>query len=208
MLIDMHIHTSKYSSCSILDPIDLVKRASQLRLSGIVITEHHNVWSHEEIEELKRETKSELLILRGQETTCSIGHLLIFGYYDKLQENLAAKEVLDKVHKKGGIVIMAHPFRNGHGFGEPPEELKSRFAYVDGIEVFNANQSRAENEFGRKVWEALGIVGIGGSDAHSVEMVGRYLTWFQNVIRNENDLVAEIRGGRCKPIVYDAPARL
>jgi len=204
MLIDTHVHTNRYSSCSILDPIDMVHKASNLRLSGIVIVEHYHIWSREEIEELKRKTNSELLILRGQEVASSIGHLLIYGYYDELQENLSVEEILHRVHNEGGIVLMAHPFRNGNGLDEPLESLKNRFASVDGIEVFNANQNRDENEYARKVWEALGIVGIGGSDAHSVEKVGKYATIFENTIKDESDLVAEIKAGRCKPVKYGA----
>ena len=207
MLIDMHVHTNRYSSCSILDPFDLVHRASELRLSGIVITEHHHIWSREEIEELKRGTKSELLILRGQEVYSSAGHLLIFGYYGEFQEYLPVEEIVAKVHSKGGIVIVAHPFRDGNNVGKDPE-IRRKFAYVDGIEVLNANQTEEENNYGRKVWEALGIVGIGGSDAHSVEVVGKYLTWFQNTIRNEDDLVREIKAGRCLPVAYDSAMRL
>ena len=204
MLIDAHVHTNRYSSCSILNPVDLVYQALKLKLSGIVIVEHYKVWAEEEIEELKRETDSnELLILRGQEVSCSIGHLLVFGYYEKLQENLRVEEIVDRVHNEGGIVILAHPFRYGNSVGENPEKLKTRFAYVDGIEVFNANQSEKENEYGKKVWNTLGIVGIGGSDAHSIEMVGKCLTQFYNVIRDEDDLIAEIKAGRCKPMIQN-----
>lgn len=206
MLIDTHVHTNRYSSCSILDPVELVHQALKLKLSGVVIVEHYHIWSREEIEELKRKTNSELLILRGQEVESSIGHLLIFGYYEELQENLAVEEILHRVHEEGGIVIMAHPFRNGNSLGETPERLKNRFAPVDGIEVFSANQSRDENEYARKVWEALRIRGIGGSDAHSVETVGKYATIFENTIKDESDLVAEIKAGRCKPVKYGAKA--
>ncbi len=200
----MHVHTKRYSSCSIIEPVELVHQASKLGLAGIVIVEHHHIWSLEEIEELKRKTNSELLILRGQEVASSIGHLLIYGYYDELQENLAVEEILHRVHEKGGIVLMAHPFRNGSGLDKSLENLKSRFAPVDGIEVFNANQSTDENEYAMKVWETLGITGIGGSDAHSVEKVGKYATIFENTIKDESGLVAEIKAGRCKPVKYGA----
>jgi len=97
MLIDTHIHTNRYLSCSILNPVDLVYQVLKLKLSGIVIVEHYKVWAEEEIEELKRETDSnELLILRCQEVSSSIGHLLVYGYYEKLQENLCVEEIVDR----------------------------------------------------------------------------------------------------------------
>jgi predicted metal-dependent phosphoesterase TrpH len=202
MLIDLHVHTYRYSGCSVLDPVDLVRRAEDLNLSGIAITEHDQAWSENEIEGLKRQTKTDLLILRGQEVSSQTGHLLVFGYYDNL-EHRHVEEVLDKVHKNGGLVILPHPFRYGDFEGSSFDNLKTEFARYDGIEVFNGNQSPDNNNYGEKVWEELGLIGIGGSDAHSINMVGRYLTEFQNEIRNEKDLIEEIEAGRCNPVRLD-----
>jgi hypothetical protein len=45
-------------------------------------------------------------------------------------------------------------------------------------------------------WWQLKFRGTGGSDAHSVEEVGRCVTIFQNQIEAEEDLVAELKAGR------------
>ena len=108
---------------------------------------------------------------------------------------------MNKVHAVGGVVIMAHPFRHGNNVVKLAK-LKKKFACVDGIEVFSGNHSEEENEYAEKVRNALKIRGLGGSDAHSIEMVGIYLTRFQNVVKNENYLIVEIKDGRCKPIIY------
>ncbi len=204
MLIDMHIHTARYSPCSILDPYDLVRKASELGLSGITITEHYCLWSENEIEALKRETGSELKIFRGQEVTSSVGHLLVLGYYKKLQEYLPLDEVLSKVHDEGGLVILAHPFRYGNLIGHHLEKLKNKFDCFDGIEALNGNQIANENEYGMKVWKDLGMTGLGGSDAHSVGMLGTYATKFLNPVENEVDLIREIKEGRCEPVCLNS----
>jgi hypothetical protein len=203
MLIDMHVHTNRYSGCSILDPYELVRRASELKLSGIVITEHDYVWSLAEINELKRATKTDLLILRGQEVSASSGHLLVLGFYGELGYHLEEEEIIERVHDNDGVVLLAHPFRYGRNADVSIEKLKARFSSFDGIEVFNGNQDIYENDYGKRVWESLGIVGVGGSDAHSTVRVGRYLTWFQNEIRDEEDLVKEIKNGRCRPVTLN-----
>jgi len=200
MLIDMHIHTTRYSACSILDPCDLVYKASELGLSGITITEHYYLWSDSEIEALKRETGSEIKIFRGQEVTSSIGHLLVLGYDKKLQEYLPLSDILSSVHDEGGLVIMAHPFRHGNLIGQHLEKLKNKFDGFDGIEVLNGNQIINENEYAMKVWKGLGITGLGGSDAHSMGMLGTYATKFLNPIESEVDLITEIKEGRCEPV--------
>jgi predicted metal-dependent phosphoesterase TrpH len=208
MLIDTHIHTNRYSACSILEPHDLVRKAIELGLSGIVITEHHRLWSRREIEALKRDAGSKLKIFRGQEVACPMGHLLIYGYYEKLDGHLRLDQILSKVHDKGGIVIMAHPFRYGHFMGDTIETLQDSFNCFDGIEVLNGNQTANENEYSMKVWTSLreseGVLslnaGLGGSDAHSVGMLGTYATKFHNVVESDTDLITEIKSGKCEAV--------
>jgi len=203
MLIDIHTHTNRYSACSVLSPVDLVDRALTLGLSGIAITEHNIMWAEREVKELKAATGAEeLLILRGREVAASIGHLLIFGYYDELLENSPVEGILEKVHEKGGIVILAHPFRSRNTSREIPNAPEGRFACVDAVEVFSGNHTSDQNEYCRQICETFGLVGVGGSDAHSVDMVGKYLTSFSVTIMDEDDLISEIGAGRCRPIVY------
>ena len=45
MLVDIHIHTSRYSECSSLHPIDMAVAAKEAGLDGICLTEHQTVWS-------------------------------------------------------------------------------------------------------------------------------------------------------------------
>ncbi|HCT86107.1 MAG: hypothetical protein DKM50_00130 [Candidatus Margulisiibacteriota bacterium] len=202
MIIDMHNHTDKYSSCSILDSLVLVEKAEEKKLDGIIITEHYYVWTEKEIRQLKAMADSHLVILRAQEVATSIGDLLCIGYYENLPRKLSAMEVIRRVHGNGGVVIMAHPFRGGKDLGANLQKLSKRFAIVDGIEVYNGNQVEIENQFGYEVWESLNIVGIGGSDSHSAQMVGKYVTEFENYINNEDDLVRELKAGKCKPVIH------
>lgn len=200
MLIDMHIHTYRHSGCSMLDPVDLVHRAEERGLAGIVITEHDFVWSRREIEGLKEETGTGLLILRGQEVSSYDGHMLVYGCYKNL-DYLSTEKLLDLVHKQEGVVIPSHPFRYGDFTVNSLETLKKQLSSFDGFEALNGNQSRTHNAFGMNAWEALGVTGIGGSDAHSLNMVGNYATEFENEIHDEEDLIKEIRAGRCRPVV-------
>ena len=49
MEIDLHIHTNRYSGCSNLDPLALVRRARRIGLDGIALTEHGIRWTDEDI---------------------------------------------------------------------------------------------------------------------------------------------------------------
>jgi len=181
-----------------LSPYTLISRAEEIGLDGIAITEHDHIWSANEIDRLKQETGTDLLLLRGQEVSSDYGHVLIFGYHEPLdQYNL--HEIVKKVHTSGGIVIPSHPFRYGNT-DKSFEELKEELSLFDAIEALNGNQDDFQNQFGLRVMEQLKIPGIGGSDAHSPRMIGRYVTEFYNSIRDESDLIREIKAGRCRPL--------
>jgi len=181
-----------------LSPYDLISRAEEMGLDGIAITEHDHAWSANEIDRLKQETGTKLLILRGQEVSSEYGHVLIFGYYESLNHyNL--NEIIKRVHANGGVVIPSHPFRYGNT-DKTLEELKDEFSPFDAIEALNGNQDEFQNRFGLRVMEQLRIPGIGGSDAHSIRMIGRYVTEFYSSIRDESDLIREIKAGRCRPL--------
>src|SRR2546423_15273689 len=61
---DLHMHTRRYSPDSEIDPFDLVRRAREVGLDGIVITEHDRLWPEDELEEL-RKAASGLVVLGG-----------------------------------------------------------------------------------------------------------------------------------------------
>jgi len=46
----------------------------------------------------------------------------------------------------------------------------------------------------------LGLPGTGGSDAHQVYEIGMCLTLFENEVKNEEDLIREIRAGRIQAL--------
>ena len=79
MWIDCHCHT-RLSNDNWLEPVDLVRRAKQLGLDGLVVTEHHSVEASEPVELIGREEG--LLVLRGIEISSDRGHLLAFGLRD------------------------------------------------------------------------------------------------------------------------------
>ena len=53
---DMHLHTSRHSPDSAINPFSLVRQAQQLGLTGVVITEHDWLWNEEELDELRAAT--------------------------------------------------------------------------------------------------------------------------------------------------------
>lgn len=203
MLIDLHIHTNRYSSCSVLEPAELVEEAKRIGLDGFCLTEHNALWKPKEVEALA-EGKG-LTILRGNEITTTQGDVLVFGLEEDIKDVITVHELRRKVDRAGSMMIAAHPFRGFlmFGFSElslTVEEAARRevFQYVDGLEICNSRVTDQENDLSRQVAEQLRLPGVGGSDAHTGHEVGICVTEFQRPIGNEKDLIAELKGRRFK----------
>ena len=201
MRIDLHIHTSPRSACSYIDPHELIQEAQRLKLDGICLTEHQVLWDSGDVAELARE--GGIKIFRGNEFTTNQGDILVFGLYKDIKELLMIQELREEVKSTGGFMIAAHSFRGFKTFGIGQLQMTVEHAckrkvleFVDAIEVGNGKLSMDENDMARKVSEKLDLPGIGGSDAHRVDEVGKRLTVFEKEIRNERELVRELHAGR------------
>ncbi len=201
MRIDLHIHTAPRSACSYIDPLELIQEAQRMKLDGICLTEHQVLWDSGDVDKLAREAG--IKVFRGNEFTTNQGDILVFGLYKDIKELLMIQDLRKEVKTAGGFMIAAHPFRGFKTFGIGQLQMTVEQAckrkvleFVDAIEVGNGKLSPEENEMARKVSERLGLAGTGGSDAHRVDEVGKWLTVFEKEIQNELELVQELHAGR------------
>ena len=205
MRIDLHIHTSPRSACSYIDPPELIQEAQRLNLDGICLTEHQVMWDSGDVDKLARE--GGIKIFRGNEFTTNQGDILVFGLYKDLKELLMIQELSKEVKTAGGFMIAAHPFRGFKTFGIGRLQMTVEHAckrkvleFVDAIEVGNGKLSPDENDMARKVAEKLGLPGTGGSDAHRIDDVGKWLTVFEKEIQDESQIVEELHAGRFRAV--------
>ena len=201
MRIDLHIHSLPRSSCSHLELAELLREANRLKLDGICLTEHQVVWTPEETAELADE--GGIKIFRGNEFTTNQGDILVFGFDEDIKELLTIQQLHDAVKKAGGFMIAAHPFRGFKTFGIGQLQMtveqgcqRKMFDFVDAIEIGNGKLSDDENDMARKVAENLGLPVTGGSDAHHIDEVGRWVTVFEKDIQTDQELLEELSAGR------------
>ncbi|MCX5829053.1 MAG: PHP domain-containing protein [Deltaproteobacteria bacterium] len=209
VLIDLHVHSHPASPCSSASVEQIIEAAMQSGLDGVCLTDHNYLWDPRDIEDLRQ--KYGFLILRGNEITTDQGDILVLGLEENIKGIISLTELREKVLKKEGFMIAAHPFRGfltfGVGYlGLTPKKASERqiFRGVDAIEVLNSRVSEKENKFAAGVGLNLGLPLTGGSDAHKPQEVGLYATRFLDSIRNERDLVACLRKCRFSPVVFRA----
>ncbi len=204
---DIHLHTEIYSDCSFIDPIDLVSQAVKLHLDGIALTEHGMRWPDEKFDELRKLADPQgLILINGQEILTSSarngmeGEFLVYGLRESFVREISAKELVERVHGEGGIIIAAHPYklsRGGkhhyYGAGNRVYELA-----LDALELYHPDHNELALGKVRKAMRDLGLPGTGGSDAHKIFAVGSCVTLFENKILGEEDFIREIRSGKIR----------
>jgi predicted metal-dependent phosphoesterase TrpH len=194
MKFDLHIHTRRYSPDSEIDPPALVRRAREVGLDGVVITEHDWLWTEAELEELRGRANG-LVVLAGIEVSAHEGHFLVYGVHDpfRLPRGIGVAELCREVHRQGGAAVAAHPFRWEQPFDEI---LKEERPELDGRELMTNNMDAECRRRAAEVYAERALAGLGSSDAHRVETVGACFTEFDAVIRTGQDLVRAIRERR------------
>jgi predicted metal-dependent phosphoesterase TrpH len=200
MKFDLHMHTTRHSPDSQMDPLALVRRAGELGLNGVVITEHDWLWTEDELNELRAAAPG-LLICAGVEVSALEGHFLAYGVKDPfaIPKGIGVSDLCREVHRQGGAVVAAHPFRWGQPFGEILYEEQPE---LDGVEMMTSNMDEHCRRLTAELVKLPGmrpLAGLGSSDAHHENTLAACYTVFDGSVRDGRDLIDAIRNRRATP---------
>lgn len=209
MLFDLHAHSAAISVCCRIPGEVVVKEALRAGLDGIVLTNHYQhsyLQSTDGQEFVTRylrefeETKAAgeklgIRVLFGVEVTMNFAsnvHLLIYGPgEDFLREypllfTYTQKELYRLVHEAGGVLIQAHPFRNGSTI------LDTR--YLDGLEVnCHPLYKNSHKDTLAEAAETEGLILTVGGDYHADTYRPLCGTFLPDTITNEKSLARFLR---------------
>ena len=201
MKIDLHVHTFPKSSCSNINPEELIQEAKRIGLDGFCLTEHQALWDWDEVRRLAGDKG--IKIFRGNEITTAQGDILVFGLEQDVKGVITIQELHGIVQSAGGFSIAAHPFRGFKMFGVgqlgmtlDQASKKKSLQFVDAIEIRNGRVTEKENELAGNVAEKLGLLATAGSDAHEIGALGTWVTAFEKDLDSEADLLRELKAGR------------
>jgi predicted metal-dependent phosphoesterase TrpH len=194
MKFDLHMHTTRYSPDSEMDPIALVRQAQKIGLDGVVITEHDWLWTEQELEELRAAAPG-LVVLSGIEVTATEGHFLVYGVNDPfaVAKGIGVADLCHEMHRQGGAVVAAHPFRWGQPFDAI---LREEQPDLDGMELMTNHMDSECRLRAADIFRRHRLAGLGSSDAHHEVNLGVCYSEFAAAIRSVADLVKAIRSRR------------
>jgi len=197
MKIDHHLHTSRHSPDSIMDPLAMLDRARLIGLDGVVITEHDHQWAPDELAELASHAP-DLKVFAGVEVSAREGHFLVYGLPDlsDVGPGIRLRELLKVVESRGAVVVAAHPFR----WFQPFDEIVAKHGPAfHGVEYVSNNVSAETRAQADALLDASPMPRTGSSDAHDVDTLGCYYSEIEGPVDTLADFVAAIRKGAIRP---------
>ncbi|MDI9488223.1 MULTISPECIES: PHP-associated domain-containing protein [Clostridia] len=188
-LYETHLHTKEASACSYMTGAEQVRLYKEAGYAGIIVTDHFfngntaicNDLPWEErvdlfckgYENAKKEgDKIGLSVFFGWETNYKATEFLIYGLDKEWIKNhpemlnWTIEEQYYQIHKAGGFVVHAHPFR----IRPYIKEIRLFPDLVDAVEIYNVGNRNID--FDKKAAEYAkkhNLPTTAGTDAHGLE---------------------------------------
>lgn len=195
--IDHHIHTSRYSPDSDIDPFELLDRARAAGLQGIAITEHDCLWPEDELDELRARAEG-LVVMGGVEISAYEGHFLVYGLtrLDEVGPGVSLARLLQVVGREGAAIVAAHPYRWEQDFDAIAE---AHGRGLHGIELVSNNVTHLTRMRAELLLDREPFATTGSSDAHQPAVVGCYFSEFPTKILNLKQFRGALMRGEGRP---------
>ncbi|MDY7082481.1 MAG: PHP domain-containing protein, partial [Halobacteria archaeon] len=164
---DLHVHSrASYDAEGCVESI--LERAKDVGLDAVAVTDHDKIKSSLRAVEIA--PSYGLVGIPGVEVSTANGHLLALGVEEIPEIGRPVAETIDEVREMGGYAVVPHPFQKmRHGVGAVTE--------CDGFETYNSRLfTGIANRRAERFASKNGLTPTGGSDAHTVGMVGQAYT--------------------------------
>ena len=184
-LYETHMHTCLGSKCGTSTGKEHARYYKAIGFTGIIMTDHFFGGNTAVDRELPWEKRIDLF-WRGYEDAREEGERIGLDVFFGLEQNFAGDEYLvygldkeymkahpemecwtrrqqlEEVHKAGGCVIQAHPFR----IRDYMDRIRVGLPFCDGIEAANAGNKPVDDARAIRMGRELGLVMTAGSDNH------------------------------------------
>jgi predicted metal-dependent phosphoesterase TrpH len=197
-LADIHMHTTASDGFATVEQVlDQIARLGTL--SVVAITDHDtleaSLWAY------SQRACYDFDIIPGVEVSSVDGHVLALWVTQPIAAGMSLAETAAAIHEQGGVAVLAHPFeltvcaKAVLRYLRQPELIRE--ATIDAIEVHNAGTlTPGSNRLARRLAHHLQMPMTGGSDAHSLKVIGRGRTHFRGT--TADDLRAALMRGETR----------
>lgn len=214
---ETHCHTSEVSKCSRITAVELVRFYKDCGYSGVCVTDHFFNGNTTVSKELPWSERVELFCQgyeKAYEEGRKIGLDVFFGWEYSLKGtdfltyglnkewlmnhpeviSIDVNEYCDLVHKYGGFITHAHPFREA-GYIAMIRLLPRK---VDAVEIDNACRTDFENRLADQYADNYKLLKVAGSDNHAGRLNRFSGLQFDTPLKNIDDMISRIKSGKAE----------
>ena len=185
---ELHMHTAEASACARATIHDMIRRYAELGFAGAVVTNHFvggntcidrkmpweelvMAYSRAYYEGLETARELDFDLLFGVEEGYGDGkEFLAYGFEPEflLERPFLRKAPVsvwsEELHKVGGFLAYAHPFRRRWYIPEP--RVMPELSLADGVEIYNRGNDPEDNGYAAEIFGSMDITRIASSDTH------------------------------------------
>jgi len=199
---DLHMHSTYSDGIGTIEEI-FNHVQDKTELDVIAITDHDVIEGSLRARDLWAKGSYRFDFIVGEEVSTKEGHLLGLFIEKRVPPGLSVERSIDLIHEQGGLAIIAHPlhrlFRHSCQREVMDRIHASKDVWLDGIETWNASFCGIyANQVAMRVnRDVYGLAELGNSDAHTLNAIGRGMTWFEG--KNAQDIRQSIENGLSAP---------
>ena len=179
---DLHIHTMASDGTATVSQV--LARAEEAGLNVIAITDHDRIDAAQAARAMAIASELAVEVIIGEEVSTLQGHLIALFIEERVKPLRSLRRTIAEIHEQGGLAISAHPLFP-HFLCTQEGALRAAVAdrdpacRPDAVETCNPTifGTYPRTRVGRLVAE-LDLVGVGASDAHVIEAIGKVWTTF------------------------------
>jgi hypothetical protein len=212
---ETHLHTSESSACAIISGAEQAYSYKKAGYTGIIVTDHFFNGNSTVPKNLAWQQRVELFC-RGYENAKQVGDRIGLSVFFGWEANFKGTEFLiygldkewlirnpdilswtleehyEKIHKAGGFVVHAHPFRMRTYI----KEVRLFPECTDAVEAYNVGNLNEEFDHKALLYAKKNKLPItGGTDSHGLEKTRSGIV-FEKKLENINDYIDGIKSGR------------
>lgn len=175
-----------------------IQLAVDRKINGIFLTDHHHLWSDDDLEAILDEAgpPNDFLLVSGQEvSTRDYGHVLVFGADKSFPKNTRMSQIFE--HRANLAIVAAHPYKAKYASRINPLYVVSS-KMIHGVEVRHKSYGEDEVNQALDAQARFRFSPLGSSDAHLNRHIGLETSLFPRLTCLQ-DVIDAIREGMCRP---------
>ena len=195
---DLHCHSSA-SFDSLSPPGSLVRKAAQVGITHLAITDHERL---DGAFRARDEAPADVTIIVGEEIRTTAGDMIGLFLERAVPPGLSPLETAAAIHEQGGLAGLPHPFDRFRSSGArlaAAADLAELAQAVDYIEVHNARALGGANPMAARFAADRMIPGVASSDSHNMLELGVAYTILPGPVESAADLRAALPAARLVP---------